>query len=125
MVNPLNGQQFRDLVLKQGYSATKAAAYFWGNITEGIANTGKGALTAQSGSRVGSEAYKATKDFTRGDVVCGTLCSISMGCETACIAVTWIPMPGNFTDIAILKGVSHASTKLRDMCAADPSNPSC
>lgn len=125
MINPLNGKQIRDVILKQGYSATEAAAYSWGNITEGIANTGKGALTAQSGSRVGSGAYKATKDFTRGDVVCGTLCSISMGCETACIAVTWVPMPGKFTTIAILKGVSHASTKFRDMCAADPSNPSC
>lgn len=125
MINPLNGGQVRDYILKQGYSATEAAAYSWGNITEGIANTGKGALTAQSGSRVGSGAYKATKDFSKGDVVCGTLCSISMGCETACIAVTWIPMPGKFTTIAILKGVSHASTKFRDMCSADLSNPSC
>jgi hypothetical protein len=68
MINPLNGQQVRDLILKQGYSTTKSAAYSWGNITEGIANTGKGALTAQSGSRVGSGAYKVTKDFTRGDI---------------------------------------------------------
>ena len=41
MVNPLNGPQVRDLILKQGYSATEAAAYSWGNITQGIANTGK------------------------------------------------------------------------------------
>ena len=125
MVNPLNGPEVRNLILKQGYSATEAAAYSWGNITQGIANTGKGALTAQSGSRVGSGAYKATKDFAKGDVVCGTLCSVSMGCETACIAVTWIPMPGKFTTIAILKGISHASTKFRDLCAGDPSNPLC
>lgn len=125
MINPLNGQQVRDLILKQGYSATEAAAYSWGNITEGIANCGKGALTAQSGNRIGSGAYKATNDFVKGDVVCGTLCSVSIGCETACIAVTWIPMPGKFTTIAILKGISYASTKFRDMCSNDPSNLFC
>lgn len=126
MVNPLNGKQVRDLILKQGYSATEAAAYSWGNITEGIANTGKGALTAQSGSRVGSGAFKASKDFHRGDLLCGVLCSVSIGCETACVALAWIPMPtGKFTTIAILKGISHGSTKFRDMCAGDPSNPAC
>lgn len=83
-------------------------------------------LTAQCGNRVGSGAYKATKDFVRRDMVCGTLCSVSIGCETACIAVTWIPIPsGKFTTIAILKGISHASTKFRDLCAGDPSNPVC
>ena len=125
MVNPLNGGQVRDYILKQGYSATEAAAYSWGNFTEAIANTGKGALTAQSGSRIGSGAFKATKDFGRGDIVCGTLCSVSMGCETACAVITWLPIPGKFTTIGVLKGVSYGSTKFRDMCAADPSSPFC
>lgn len=125
MVNPLNGPQVRDYILKQGYSATEGAAYAWGNFTQAIANTGKGALTAQSGNRIGSGAFKATKDFARGDVICGTLCSVSMGCETVCVVVTWLPIPGKFCTIGILKGVSHASTKFRDMCAADPSSPFC
>lgn len=125
MVNPLNGPQVRDLILQQGYSATEATAYAWGNITQGIANTGKGALTAQSGNRVGSGAYKATKDLARGDTVCTVLCGISIGAETACMLITWIPMPGKFTTIAILKGVSYGTTKFRDMCANDPSNPFC
>ena len=82
-------------------------------------------MTTQCDNRCGSGAYKVTKDFGRGDVVCGTLCSISIGCETVCVAVTWIPMPVKFTTIAILKGISHVSTKFRDMCAMDPSNPAC
>ena len=36
MVNPLNGDQVREYILKQGYSATEGAAYAWGNITEAI-----------------------------------------------------------------------------------------
>ena len=125
MINPLNGNHLPDLILKQGYSATESADYFWGNTTEALANTGKGALTAQCGSRVGSGAFKAAKDFSRGDIVCGTLCSVSMGCEVACGAIAWIPMPGKFTTIAVLKGVSHGSTRFRDLCAGDPSNPLC
>ena len=125
MVNPLNGAQVRNGILKKGYEATESAAYFWGNTTEALANTGKGALTAQCGSRVGSGAYKATKDFSKKDILCGTLCSVSIGCEVACVFITWVPMPGKFTTIAILKGVSHGSTKFRDLCAGDPSNPLC
>ena len=126
MVNPLNGPQVRDTILKKGYEAAESTAFFWGNTTQALADTGKGALTAQCGSRVGSGAFKATKDFGRGDIVCCTLCSISMGCELACGAVAWVPMPGGkFTTIAILKGVSHGCTKFRDLCAGDPSNPFC
>ena len=125
MVNPLNGAQVRNGILKKGYEATESAAYFWGNTTEALANTGKGALTAQCGSRVGSGAYKATKDFSKKDILCGTLCSVSIGCEVACVFITWVPMPGKFTTIAILKGVSHGSTKFRDLCAGDRSNPFC
>lgn len=69
------------MIIKQRYSTTEAVAFSWGNLTEGLANTGKGALTAESGSRIGSGAYKATKDFTKGDIVCGTLGSVSIGCE--------------------------------------------
>jgi len=33
MVNPLNGSQVRYSILKQGYLATKSAAYAWRNFT--------------------------------------------------------------------------------------------
>ena len=125
MINPLNGPQVRDGILKKGYEATESAAYFWGNATQALANTGKSALTAQCGSRVGSGAFKASKDFSRGDILCGTLCSVSTGCEIACGVIAWIPMPGKFTTIGVLKGVSHGSIKFRDLCAGDPSNPLC
>jgi len=125
MTNFLNGNEVRDFILKQGYSSTEAAAFALGNWTKGIAETSKTALTAQSGSRIGSGAYKATKDFSKGDVMCGTLCSVSIGCETACAIIVWIPVPCKFATIGILKGVSHASTKFRDLCANDLSNPFC
>ena len=48
-----------------------------------------------------------------------------MGCETACAVITWLPIPGKFTTIGVLKGVSYGSTKFRDMCAADPLSPFC
>lgn len=38
-----------------------------------LQNTGKNALTAQSGSRIGSGSFKAMKDFNRGDVICGSV----------------------------------------------------
>jgi len=63
MVNSLNGNQVRDLILENGYYATKVTAFYWGNFTEGLANTGKTVLTVQSGSRIGSSAYKAMTDF--------------------------------------------------------------
>lgn len=125
MTNPLNGPQVRDAILKKGYEATEAGAFFWGNTIEALANTGKSALTAQFGSRVGSGAYKATKNFTKGDLLCGTLYSISIGCEIACGVIIWLPVPGKFTSIAVLKSVSHGTTKFRDLCAGDPSNPFC
>lgn len=92
VVKYLNGKQMRDFLLEQGYYATDVAAYAYGNFTEAVANIGKGALTAQTGERIGSGAFKAIKYFSRGDVVCGTLCSVSIGCETACVFVTWVPM---------------------------------
>ena len=71
-------------------------------------------------NHIGSEVYKAIKNLIRGDVVCGTLCPVFIGCETVCIAVTWILIPGKFTTSAILKGILHASTKFRDMYSIDP-----
>ena len=72
MVNPLSGPQVRDAILKKGYEATESAAFFWGNTTQALAYIGKGALTAQCGSRVGSGAFKASKDFNRG-ILCVVL----------------------------------------------------
>ena len=34
MINPLNSSQVRDAILKKGYEATEAGAFFWGNTTE-------------------------------------------------------------------------------------------
>lgn len=81
MAGPLNGLGVRNKILDQGMITTEARAYFWGNITQGIQDTGKGALTVDSGKRAGSGIFKASKDFARGDTVYGGLCAVSAGCE--------------------------------------------
>ena len=76
MVGPLNGPGVRDTILKQGKTSTESDAYFWGNITKGVQETGKGALTIDSGKRAGTGIFKASTDFARGDTVYGGLCSV-------------------------------------------------
>ena len=35
--------------------------------------------------------YKAGKDFARGDTLCGSLCCVSIGCETVAGVLVWFP----------------------------------
>ena len=125
MSGPLNGAGVRDKILDQGMKATESAAYFWGNLTQGIQDTGKGALTMDSGKRAGSGVFKASKDFARGDTVCCGLCIVSAGCEVVSGVLVWVPIPGKITTIAVLKGTSIGCQKFRDLCAQDPSSPLC
>lgn len=125
MGRSLNGAGVRDGILKQGQKATEATAYFWGNVTQGVQDSTKGALTLDSGKRGATGIYKAGKDFARGDVVCGTLCSLSTGCETLCAVVICCPIPGKVPVVAGLKAVSIGCQRFRDLCAADPSSPFC
>ena len=76
MGGPLNGPGVRDAILKQGKTATEGAAYFWGNVTKGVQDSTKGALTVDSGRRASVGTFKAGKDFARGDVMCGSLCCV-------------------------------------------------
>ena len=81
MAGPLNGAGVRDAILRQGKTATESAAYFWGNFTKGVQDSTKGALTVDSGRQAGVGTFKASEDFARGDVMCGSLCCVSIGCE--------------------------------------------
>jgi hypothetical protein len=125
MGGPLNGPGVRDAILEKGKTATEGAAYFWGNVTKGVQDTTKGALTVDSGRRVGVGTFKASKDFAKGDVMCGTLCCISIGCETISGIIIWCPIPGKITTVSVLKATSVGCQKFRDLCAADPSLPLC
>lgn len=120
-----NGDAVRDNIMKQGMKATEASAYFWGNITQSIQDTSKGALTAHSGKRLATTGFKATKDFKRGDPVCGTLCTVSACCETASGVVVWLPFPGKICTLSGLKAVSIGCERIRDLCSAEPNNPLC
>jgi hypothetical protein len=77
-----NGYAVRDNILKQGMQATEAFAYFWGNATKAVQDSSKGALTAHSGKRIATASFKDIQDFSRGDSVCATLCTVSACCET-------------------------------------------
>ena len=125
MNSPLNGQAVRDSILKHGKTVTESAAYFWGNLTKGVQDSTKGALMIDSGRRAGAGVFKASKDFARGDVVCGSLCCVSIGCETVCSVVVWCPIPAKIVTVSALKATSIGCQKFRDLCAADPSSPLC
>jgi hypothetical protein len=124
-VTPLNGAAVRDAILSQGTSATEAAAYFWGNITQSIQTSTKGGVMIDSGRRIGAGTYKAAKDFTRGDVICGSLCCISIGCEAISGVLVWCPIPCKIETVSVLKAVSMGCQKFRDLCASDPSSTLC
>lgn len=125
MGNTLNGPGVRDAILKHGQTATEGTAYFWGNITKGVQDSTKGAVTVDSGRRAGVGTFKASKDFARGDVVCGGLCCISIGCEVVSGVLIWCPVPGKIVTVSALKAASTGCQKFRDLCAADPSSPLC
>jgi hypothetical protein len=120
-----NADAVRDTILKQGMKATEASAYFWGNVTKSVQDTSKGVLTAHSGKRLATNGFKATKDFKRGDPVCGTLCTVSVCCETVSTVLVWIPFPGKICTLSGLKATSIACERIRDLCAGDPVNPLC
>lgn len=121
----LNGPGVRDAILKQGKTATEATAFYWGNLTKSIQDTGKAGVMIDSGKRAASGTFKATKDFTRGDAVCGTLCCISIGCEVSAGVLVWVPIPGKIATVAALKSTSVGCQRFRDLCAQDPSSPLC
>jgi hypothetical protein len=118
MSGPLNGAGVRDAILSQKKSATESTAYFWGNVT-------KGALTIDSGRRAGADTFKASKDFARGDVMCGTLRCVSIRCEVVSGVLVWCPIPGKIVTVSALKATSVGCQKFRDLCALDPSSPLC
>ena len=132
MGNPLSGEGVRDpilhqgdVILAQGKIMTESTAYFWGNLTKGLQDSTKGAITVDSGRRAGVGTFKASKDFARGDMICGSLCCVSIGCEVVCGVVVWCPIPGKITVVSALKATSIGCQKFRDLCAADPSSPLC
>ena len=64
-------------------------------------------------------------DFSRGDPLCGTLCTISTCCEVVSGVIVWVPFPGKVCTVATLKTVSRVCEKIRDMCAANPTATGC
>lgn len=125
MSKMLNGEGVRDAILNQGKTTTESVAFFWGNITKGVQQSTKGAVAIDSGGRIGTGAYKASKDFARGDAMCGTLCSISIGCETLSGVLVWFPIPYKVGIVSTLKATSVGCLRFRDLCAGDPSGPLC
>nr|UBA15737.1 hypothetical protein [Pseudo-nitzschia hainanensis] len=118
----LNSPGVRDAILEHGKTATEGTAYFWGNITKGVQDSTKGSVAIDSGRRAGVGTFKASKDFARGDAVCGSLCCVSIGCEVVSGVLVWCPIPGKIAAVSTLKAASIGCQKFRDLCAADPSS---
>lgn len=116
MVGPFNGE---------GMKTTQSTAFFFENLTKTIQETGKGALTVDSGKRAGTGIFKASKDFARGDTICAGLCGVSAGCEVIAGVLIWCPIPGKIVAVSTLKATSIGCQRFRDLCASDPSSPLC
>lgn len=125
MVDPLNGLGVRNAILKQGKTTTEGAAYFLGNVTKRVQDSTKGAVIIDSGRQAGVDIFKASKDFARGDVMCRSLCCVSIGCEAVSGILVWCPIPGKIVTISAIKVTSLGCQKFRDLCATDPSSPLC
>jgi len=51
-----------------------------GNLTKGVQDSTKGALTIDSELKFGTgTSFKASKDLAKRDEMCGSLCCISIG----------------------------------------------
>ena len=114
-----------ETVITQGPDKIQGFGIFFGNLTKSLEDSSKGAFMVHSGKRAATTGFKATKDFNRGDPVCGTLCTISSSCELVSGVLVWVPFPGKIFTVSCLKSVSVGCEKIRDMCAADPSSPMC
>ena len=62
-------------LLEQGKSASESAAYFWGNITEGVQDSTKGVITIDSGRRAVLVLSKPVKILS-GVMFCVGACAV-------------------------------------------------
>ena len=125
MVAPLNGPQVRDKALSKRIELAEQNACFWGNITQTVQDTSKGALTIDSSRRAATGTFKASKYFAKGDALCGGLCCVSIGCEAISSILVWLPIPAKIPIVTGLKATSIGCQRFRDLCAGHPSSPLC
>lgn len=97
----------------------------WDELKDGVIASTKGAVLVDSMGRAGAGTMKAVIDFSRGDAVCGGLCCLSVGCETASGILVWCPIPGKVSTLAVLKGTSIGAQRFRDMCSSNPPSSFC
>lgn len=103
MADSLNGACVLDVILKQGQSSTKSAAYFWVNVTQGVQDFNNSALVVNSSRWISYGGYKASKDFARENVMCGTLFCVSNGLLNAKGILIYCPIPVKITTVSVLK----------------------
>jgi len=125
MSNPLNGPGVRDSILNQAKTAKQGATIFWRNIKHGVEASSKGVIIVDSGRRTATGIYKASKDFIKGDVVCGSLCCVSVVSELSSGILVYCPIPYKITTVSVLKATSISCQRFRDLCSGDPSSPLC
>lgn len=94
-------------------------------MTKSVQDSSKAVIMVDSGRKAGIVTFKAARDFAKNDLMCGGLCSVSVGCEILSSILIWCPIPGKIVTVSTLKATSVACQKFRDLCAADPSSPLC
>jgi hypothetical protein len=110
----------------------QAVSYIAGNKTEAIQaltqriiDSCKGIVMVDSSGRVASGIFKGIKDYSKGDLICTSLCVTSCILESSAGVLVWASFPGKICVISSLKSVSYGCIKIRDLCAAEPNNPLC
>jgi hypothetical protein len=106
-------------------TVSEASTYFYSSATKTVQDSTKGALTAYSSRRIATCGFKAAKDFSQNNRVCGTLSAISACCETTSILFIWVSFPGQICTVSGLKAISIGCERVRDLCVAEPNNPMC
>lgn len=71
-------------------------------MTKGVQDSTKGVLTIDNGRRAGAGTFKVSKDFARGNVMYGSLCCVSIVCETISSVLVWYPIPGKILTVSAL-----------------------
>ena len=121
----LSGENVRDVILTQGKTTTQSIAFFVGNLIKDVQEMIKSSLTVDSGRKVSTGIFKASKDFAKGDTVCTSLWCISIFCETVSGVLVWCPIPAKIPTVAALKATPTGCIKFRDLCSEDPFSPLC
>ena len=122
MITP--GEQIRDKLIEKGTDAVKEAAYVAGNSTDSLGQSRnfiiKTGSVLEASKATGNLAFKASRDYSRGDPLCTGLCTVCLVCEITAIACSTCKFIPNRQNIWLAsKGISRVCVEFRNNCAGE------